>query len=213
MTHKIWLIRYEQCPEGLIKFSFVWTFNLIKIKMSETIRGYANHPGTKWIILCNIFTCCCFSRDAILWRQFENFWSAESAKIPRDDYNPAAWEFLESRNFRSESSMSNFWGWGWLFIKRWEDRFWQIMTVWSCPQALLNNDSLTNGLKALAQCLFLSLKTEKRQNDGFDLLQKSLVEVTLLRLIWIVSSITWPTDHHVINIRFHNLAPNIIYIL
>ena len=146
------------------------------------------------------------------------FWCVESAKIVKGwlQTPPAAWEFqkfLESRNFESESSMSNFWGWGWLFIKRWEDRFWQIMTVWSCPQALLNNDSLTNGLKALAQCLFLSLKTEKRQNDGFDLLQKSLVEVTLLRLIWIVSSITWPTDHHVINIRFHNLAPNIIYIL
>ena len=122
-------------------------------------------------------------------------------------------EISRIEKFQSESSMSNFWGWGWLFIKRWEDRFWQIMTVWSCPQALLNNDSLTNGLKALAQCLFLSLKTEKREIDGFDLLQKSLVEVTLLRLIWIVSSITWPTDHHVINIRFHNLAPNIIYIL
>ena len=122
-------------------------------------------------------------------------------------------EISRIEKFQSESSMSNFWGWGWLFIKRWEDRFWQIMTVWTGPQALLNNDSLTNGLKALAQCLFLSLKTEKRENDGFDLLQKSLVEVTLLRLIWIVSSITWPTDHHVINIRFHNLAPNIIYIL
>ena len=145
------------------------------------------------------------------------FWCAESAKIPRDDYTPLQLleNFRNSRieKFQSESSMSNFRGWGWLFIKRWEEHFWQIMTVWSCPPALLNNDSLTNGLKALAQCLFLSLKTEKREIDGFDLLQKSLVEVTLLRLIWIVSSITWSTDHHVINIRFHNLAPNIIYIL
>ena len=188
------------------------------MKMSETIRGYTNHPSTKWIILCNIFTCCCFSRDHscnIVTSIWQFFGAPNQQKYQGMTIHPSGCLRISEISRIEEFSIRiidvEFLGMRMTFHQ--EDRFWQIITVRSCPQALLNNDSLTNGLKALAQCLFLSLKTEKRQNDGFDLLQKSLVEVTLLRLIWIVSSITWPTDHHVINIRFHNLAPNIIYIL